>query len=145
MLKYFGKRASSEELFDISPNLRVHVEKNENKYVTKHFIKSHNQKEKCHICNKALTSEIDEIQIELVKTRKCHHIFHRSCLKQSLSRNVKCPICKTIIVEGFGVFDDLFNDLDNVDEDFGSKNKNSVYKPLENIKSNTEYQCTQDF
>ena len=50
--------------------------------------------QECAIC----LTELDESKedIENISIGTCLHAFHKKCLNTWLSRNNKCPICKTV-------------------------------------------------
>ena len=50
------------------------------------------KKEKINICNICLS------EIEKGKYLNCGHVFHLKCIKEWVSLNAKCPICKSSII-----------------------------------------------
>eukprot|EP00922_Rhytidocystis_sp_ex-Travisia-forbesii_P051578 GHVS01076513.1.p1 GENE.GHVS01076513.1~~GHVS01076513.1.p1 ORF type:complete len:441 (+),score=6.37 GHVS01076513.1:33-1325(+) len=55
--------------------------------------------QECVIC-------IEDIVDEIVRIKKCGHIFHRDCIESWLSKGCKaafeCPKCKRLLLRGFG-------------------------------------------
>lgn len=80
------------------------------------------KQEKINICNICLS------EIEKGKYLNCGHVFHIKCIKEWVSVNAKCPICKSSIITDQNIRSRFFNERLGI--------RNNIANNVNNINNN---------
>jgi len=78
------------------------------------------KQEKINICNICLS------EIEKGKYLNCGHVFHLKCIKEWVSLNAKCPICKSSIITDQNIRSRFFNQRLGLNANNNANNINNI-------------------
>ena len=87
------------------------------------------KQEKINICNICLS------EIEKGKYLNCGHVFHLKCIKEWVSLNAKCPICKSSIITDQNIRSRFFNERLGINV---NNNANNINNNNANVNVNAE-------
>ena len=71
--------------------------------------------EKCKKCNRECVICLNLLTSDIKKT-KCGHEFHKSCYKEIIKHNYKCPICRKSIINTKKMFKTIDRTIENSED-----------------------------